>query len=86
MASCVREDAGMALGEREVEGGRVILKPVTLEKGEVFGKLTVLGKVKTRKHSGDLYYCGCVCGYQRVRARAGQLMKGKVKACLKCSV
>lgn len=59
------------------------LHPVTLEHGEVFGKLTVLRKLES-KERGPRYVCGCVCGFQNVRASAKQLMRGKVKSCLKC--
>lgn len=59
------------------------LAPVTLEHGERFGKLTVRERIKTKR--GTRYICGCVCGYPNVIARAGQLMKGRVTACLKCS-
>jgi hypothetical protein len=61
------------------------LEPVVLHHGEVYGKLTVLGKVEKSMRGGQLYRCGCECGYKNVVARAGQLLKGKVKSCLKCS-
>ena len=58
------------------------LKPVTMEKGEVYGKLTVLAKVKTK--NGLKWRCGCQCGFSGVLVRTNELLKGKIKACLKC--
>jgi hypothetical protein len=59
------------------------LAPITLEHGEVYGKLTVLGKVK--KYDGrTLYRVGCVCGHSGLILSARKLMSGKVKACRKC--
>lgn len=61
------------------------LAPVTLERGERFSKLTVLHPIHIR--GGILYQCGCECGYhgRGARFRAAQLMKGKVKACRRCT-
>ncbi len=56
------------------------LAPVKLEPGEIYGKLTVRFKSRDRGH----YICGCICGYSKVKVSATQLMRGKVKACLKC--
>lgn len=61
------------------------LKPITLEHGERFGKLTVLERVKGVDGRGWRYRVGCECGYQGMKPlRAAQLMKGKVTACRKC--
>jgi len=60
------------------------LAPVNLEYGERFGKLTVLRKIKSKKR-GPRYACGCTCGFQNVIVTANQLMRGRVKACLKCA-
>lgn len=59
------------------------LAPVTLEHGERFGKLTVLRKINSKKR-GPRYVCGCACGFSGFIATANQLMRGRVKACLKC--
>jgi hypothetical protein len=59
------------------------LKPVELEHGEKYGKLTVLGKVKTK--NGVRWRCGCVCGYSGMLVRTNDLLKGRVTSCLKCS-
>ncbi len=59
------------------------LAPVTLSHGERFGSLTVLKQIKTAR--GQRYLCGCECGFSGVIVSAGKLMKGTVKACLKCS-
>jgi hypothetical protein len=59
------------------------LVPVTIEHGEVFGKLTVLRKIVS-KERGPRYVCGCICGSKKRIATANQLMKGTVKSCLKC--
>lgn len=61
----------------------MILAPVTIEHGERFGKLTVLRKLKSEKR-GPRYVCGCACGFKNLIASANQLMRGRVKACLKC--
>lgn len=58
-------------------------KPIELEHGERYGKLTVLKKIKTKR--GIRYRCGCTCGNSDTIVRAAQLMKGSVTACLKCS-
>lgn len=55
---------------------------VALEHGERYGKFTVIGRIKTKR--GIRYRVGCTCGYQKTLLRAAQLMKGSVKACLKC--
>lgn len=55
----------------------VILPSVTLEHGERYGMLTVLRK------RGHRYSVGCECGW-RFKVSARKLMKGEVKACLKC--
>jgi hypothetical protein len=60
------------------------LAPVILEKGEVFGKLTVLTRVKAKTPEG-LWRCGCECGFAGVLARTSELMKGKVKSCRRCN-
>jgi hypothetical protein len=60
----------------------MILRPVELEHGERYGKLTVLGKVKTK--NGTRWRCGCECGFSGVLVRTNELMKGRVKSCLKC--
>ena len=54
------------------------LAPVTLEHGEKYGKLTVLRKRDNR------YSVGCECG-ARMLVSARKLMRGTVKACLRCS-
>jgi hypothetical protein len=59
------------------------LSPVTFEKGEKYGKLTVLGKVKTK--NGVRWRCGCACGFSGVLVRTNDLLKGRVTSCLKCS-
>lgn len=56
--------------------------PIALEHGKIFGKLTVLGTVKTKR--GNRYRVGCECGYSGMLLRAAQLTKGSVTACLKC--
>jgi predicted SprT family Zn-dependent metalloprotease len=61
----------------------MILAPVTLEHGERYGKLTVLEKIVS-KERGPKYKCGCACGFQRVFAKASDLMRGRVNSCLKC--
>lgn len=58
-------------------------KPIELEHGERYGKLTVLKKIKTKR--GIRYRCGCTCGNSDTIVRAAQLMKGRVTACLKCT-
>ena len=58
------------------------LKPVTLEHGEKFGRLTVIEPIKTKR--GIRYRVGCLCGYSGLLVKANHLMKGRVKACLKC--
>ena len=60
----------------------MILKQPTLNHGERYGKLTVLGKVKTAH--GWKYRVGCVCGNSRELHNAYRLMKGKVTQCGKC--
>jgi predicted SprT family Zn-dependent metalloprotease len=60
-----------------------LLKPVTLEPGERYGKLTVLEPVKT-KH-GLRYRVGCTCGHSGLLVRTNDLLKGRRTACLKCS-
>jgi hypothetical protein len=60
----------------------MLLAPITLEHGEVYGKLTVLDRVHTKR--GTRYRVGCTCGYSGMLLRAAQLMKGSVKGCLKC--
>jgi len=59
------------------------LKPVTLEHGERYGRLTVLAKVKVPGR-GPAYRCACDCGFQKFYARASHLMRGKVKSCVRC--
>lgn len=60
------------------------IAPPTLEHGERYGKLTVLRKLVSKKR-GPRYICGCECGCSKVKATANELLKGRVKACLKCS-
>ena len=55
------------------------MTPVTLEHGERYGKLTVLGKEPSGK-----YRCGCSCGWI-IKARAKKLMRGWVKSCKRCA-
>lgn len=55
---------------------------VTLEHGERYGKLTVLGRVDTDK--GPKYRVGCQCGYSGMLVRKNALMRGRVKSCVKC--
>ena len=61
------------------------LKPVKMESGERYGKLTVLWALPKKRHGGTIYRCSCDCGYGNVKVRAAQLMKGKVKSCVKCA-
>jgi hypothetical protein len=61
------------------------LKPVELEHGERYGKLTVLRKHSTKRKGSILWRCGCVCGYSGVLVRTNDLLKGRVTSCLKCS-
>ena len=62
------------------------LAPVTLEHGEVFGKLTVLRKIKPKGGKrGPEYICGCECGTKKTIVRASDLMKGRVKSCFRCA-
>lgn len=65
------------------EGGGVNLAPVTFEKGERIHKLTVLEKWKS-DNRGPRWRVGCECGWQ-FNVSARKLMRGEVKACLKCS-
>ena len=60
----------------------MILAPVTLAHGERYGRLRVLGSVKTR--NGLRYRVGCECGNSRELYRAVELMRGRVKECGKC--
>jgi hypothetical protein len=55
---------------------------IELHHGERFVKLTVIEKVSTNR--GNRYRVGCVCGYSGMILRAGQLMSGRVTACLRC--
>ena len=55
----------------------------TLEHGERYGKLTVLEQVITKK-GRTRYRVGCECGYSGMLCGVNQLMKGKVKSCVKC--
>lgn len=61
------------------------LAPIELQHGERYGKLTVLRKVtlKPGVKRGRKYVCGCECG-GHVFAKARQLMRGEVTACLRC--
>ena len=59
------------------------LAPIELEHGERFANLTVLEKIVSDKR-GPKYRCGCACG-KRVYAKARQLMRGEVTACVRCS-
>lgn len=54
------------------------LRPIVLEHGERYGKLTVLRK------RGRRYSVGCECGF-RFLISAKKLMSGKVTACTKCT-
>lgn len=56
------------------------LRPVTLEHGERYGRLTVL---RPARYGKSRYVVGCDCGW-RMTARKSDLMKGRVKSCLKC--
>ena len=51
--------------------------------GERFSKLTVLEKIVSDKR-GPKYRCGCACG-KRIFAKARQLMRGEVTACVRCT-
>ena len=62
----------------------IVLPTLTIEHGDRFGKLTVLRKFKSKKR-GPRYVCGCVCGCSKVIVTGGQLAKGRVTACLRCS-
>ena len=59
------------------------LAPVTLEHGESFGRLRILGCVKTPH--GKMYRVGCECGNSRELYRAVELMRGRVKECARCA-
>ena len=59
------------------------LKPLTFDHAERYGKLRVLAKVKTK--NGTRWRCGCECGFSGLLVRATDLLKGRVKSCLKCS-
>lgn len=52
---------------------------MTLNHGERYGKLTVLGKAEHGR-----YKCACVCGFSDVKVRAKALMSGRVKSCRRC--
>ena len=58
----------------------MILVPISLEHGERYGRLTVLGKTPSGK-----YRVGCECGFAGFKVRAKALMSGRVKACRRCS-
>ncbi len=62
----------------------IALPTLTIEHGERFGKLTVLRKYTSKKR-GPRYACGCSCGCTKVTATANELLKGRVKACLRCA-
>lgn len=59
------------------------LAPVTLERGERYGTLTVLRKARRPGH-GPSYQCGCDCGVRIVYATANELLRGKVTRCRRC--
>lgn len=59
------------------------LAPIELSRGERYGSLTVLEKVKS--YRGTQYRCGCTCGNSGFFARAGALMSGRVKECGRCA-
>lgn len=65
------------------QSARVNHKPIQLEHGERYGKLTVLEKVISRKR-GPKYKCGCACGFQPIYLKARQIMKGEIKSCHRC--
>lgn len=56
------------------------LKPVTLERGEVYGSLVVLRKAGRNNR----YMCGCKCGTRIFYAKARELMRGTVTKCKRC--
>lgn len=59
------------------------MESLTLEHGERFGRLTVLGAVKTKKH-GTRYRCGCACGNSGFLTKATRLMRGVDRSCGRC--
>ena len=54
------------------------------ERGDRYGKLTVIGVEKTEKH-GTRYVCGCACGSKRNIFRAAALNSGRVTQCGRCA-
>lgn len=57
-------------------------EPITLERGEIYGTLTVLGPVKT-KH-GLKYRVGCsACGRSKQLVRASKFNRGRER-CVRC--
>ena len=62
----------------------MIFPSYTLSHGERYGRLTVLERVPSKRNGVNKYRCGCECG-SLVVVRRSHLMKGRVKACGRCS-
>lgn len=61
-----------------------ISRPAGVDPGDLFGKLRVLQRIKTKK--GRIRYrVGCECGYSGMLVSSGQLRSGVRAACLKCA-
>jgi hypothetical protein len=56
-----------------------------LDRGAVFGQLTVTGEVRSRKR-GAKYRCNCACGTRGFIAKRSALESGAVKGCTRCRV
>ena len=55
-------------------------RKVLIERGQVYGWLTVLESAGKDKYSNYIYLCKCVCGKQKT-VRATNLLKGHDTSC-----
>lgn len=69
----VRAPRGLVL----IKNGRGYFKDL---KGEVFGRLTVLGVTKLRKYRCMVWRCRCECGVE-IEAVSSNLMRGNTTSC-----
>lgn len=48
--------------------------------GNVYGRLVVIGPARTNNRGGSEWYCNCICGNQKIIARAS-LVRGRTLSC-----